>query len=140
MRNRNGFTFVEILVVMLIISIGLFVLVPRLAPRILEPTSPLEKKVNSVITKALEKAGESGRAEEITFILGSGSFRMEDEEFKLPEGLTVTDALVNDKRADALAVTVKAYPAGIIDYFELTLSDNSKLVSQPLLAEVELRG
>ena len=140
MRNRNGFTFVEILVVMLIISIGLFVLVPRLAPRILEPTSPLEKKVNSVITKALEKAGEAGRAEEITFILGSGSFRMEDEEFKLPEGLTVTDALVNDKRADALAVTVKAYPAGIIDYFELTLSDNSKLVSQPLLAEVELRG
>ncbi len=140
MRNRNGFTFVEILVVMLILSIGLFVLVPRLAPRILEPTSPLKKMVDSVITKALKKAGESGRAEEITFIMGSGSFRMEDKEFKLPDGLTVMDALVNDKRADALAVTVKAYPAGIIDYFELTLSDNSKLVSLPLLAEVELRG
>ncbi len=140
MRNRNGFTFVEILVVMTIISIGLFVLVPRLAPRILEPTSPLEKEVNSVITKALEKAGESGRASEITFIMGSGSFRLEDEEFRLPSGLTVMEALVNDRRADALVVTVNAYPAGIIDYFELTLSDNSRLVSRPLLAVVELRG
>jgi len=138
--KRQGFTFIEILVVMVILSVGLFVLMPRLAPRILEPVPPLEKKVGSVIAKALEQAEKSGRTVEITFIMGSGSFRMGDEEFRLPDGLTVMDALVNDKRADELAVTVKAYPAGIIDYFELTLSDNSKLVSLPLLAEVEVRG
>jgi len=138
--RRQGFTFIEILVVMVILSVGLFVLMPRLAPRILEPVPPLEKEVGSVIAKALEQAGKSGRAVEITFIMGSGSFRLEDEEFRFPDGLTLMDALVNDERADDLTVTVKAYPAGIIDYFELTLSDESKLVSRPLIAEVEVRG
>ncbi len=138
--GRQGFTFIEILVVMVILSVGLFVLMPRLAPRILEPVPPVEKEVDSVIAKALQRARESGRAVEITFIMGSGSFRMEDEEYRLPGGLTVMDALVNDDRTDDLAVTVRAYPAGIIDYFELRLSDNSRLVSRPLLAEVEARG
>ncbi len=137
MRDCRGFTFVEILVVMVILSVGLFVVVPRLAPRILEPVTPVQREVDTVIAKALERAAETRRAVEITFIIGSGSFRLEDEEFRLPEGLTVRDATVNDDPAPGLSVPVKVYPVGIVDYFELTLSDDSRLVSLPLLAEVE---
>lgn len=136
--NRAGFTFIEVLIVMLILSIGLFTIIPKVAPRYLERLSSTEETLNGLISEALKSAREYRKAINITFIMESGTINLEGKVTKLPDDLTIDEAAVNEEPAYGPSFNIKVYPVGISDYFELKLSDGSKLVSLPLFTRVEL--
>ncbi|MCL0033651.1 type II secretion system GspH family protein [Thermodesulfovibrionales bacterium] len=143
-RKNAGFTFLELLIVMMILSMGFFILAPKVASWHLDKVDTVQEGLDDIISKAMAQAKRDRQAVDIFFTKGSGKVRLkghgaagnEIKEFELHGGVTIMQATVNDRPAEGLSFSIKAYPVGIIDYFEFVLSDGSRVVSMPLLGRV----
>jgi prepilin-type N-terminal cleavage/methylation domain-containing protein len=135
---KNGFTFIELLIVMFIISLGLFILTPKLTKNFIERQDNTVSQLNKILYEASESAKKSREPAKITFILGSSNFIYQNQRIQLHNGLVLEEAHVNEYPAQSLEVTVRAYPEGICDYFSFRFSNGKKIISMPLLCKVKL--
>ncbi len=138
MVYKQGFTFIELLIVMLIISLGLFILTPKLTKNFIERQDNTVSQLNRILHEAAESAKKYREPAEITFILGSSNFIYQNNRIQLQNGLILEEAYVNEYPARSLEVVVRAYPDGICDYFSLRFSNGKKIISMPLLCKVKL--
>ncbi|HHN65195.1 MAG TPA: prepilin-type N-terminal cleavage/methylation domain-containing protein [Nitrospirae bacterium] len=138
MVHRNGFTFIEILIVLFIISLSLFILTPKLTKGIVERQDVTLSQINGLLAEAVKQARSSREPAEITFILGSSNVIFNDQRVQLQDGLILQEADVNEYPAQSLEVAIRAYPDGICDYFTLKFSDGKVIKSIPLLCKVRL--
>ncbi len=136
----GGFTFLEIIVVMTLLSVTLFVVLPKLTIRLIEKEDPVVRLLNNVLSEALNDAKLKKEPVEIKFILGSSNFTLMKERYQLPDGIEIVRARINDREAEGLQFAVRVYPDGICDYFDFTLTDKRQLLSKPLLCKVEVRS
>ncbi|NOX19775.1 MAG: prepilin-type N-terminal cleavage/methylation domain-containing protein [Nitrospirae bacterium] len=139
-REAKGFTFIEMMVVLAIMSVAMFVLVPRVINGILERgTIPLSE-MNKLLDKAKHEAASKKETLKLKFVLGSNNYYYGEKQYSLPEGAELLEARVNEKRPEGLEFSVRIYPDGICDYFRLKLSNDKRIVSRPLLCEVKIEG
>ncbi len=136
--KNSGFTYIEVLVVLLILSIGLFAVAPKIIPGYIDKEPAIVKEMNNILMEAFKIAKELRRPTDIGFISGSNNIKLREKTFKLPDELSVMNAFINDKPPDGINFSLKVYPVGICDYFELDLSDGKKLISIPLIGRVRL--
>lgn len=136
--SSPGFTFIELMVVIVIISVGMFILVPRIVSGMLDRQDPTTQELNSVLKKAKEKAMKERQKIGIRFIMGGEHFFFEDKEHTMPGDEYVNRAWINEEPARGIDFIVNAYPDGVCDYFVLELSGGVKVRSIPLLCEVSV--
>lgn len=138
MVSKDGFTLIELLIVISIISLGLFILTPRLTKGLIEREDSTVSQLNKVLDEALESARKSKEPVKITFILGSSNFIYQDRRIQLHNGLVLEEAYVNEYPVRSLEVSVRVYPEGICDYFYFRFSGGKRVISMPLLCRVKL--
>ena len=136
--DSNGFTFIELMVVIVIISIGKFVLVRKIVSGMLDRQDPITQELNTVLKEAKEKAMKERQKIGIRFIMGGEHFSLEGKEHTLPGDKYVNRAWINEEAAEGIDFTVNAYPDGLCDYFVIELSGGLKIRSIPLLCEVRV--
>ncbi len=134
--HSQGFTFVELMVVMVIISMGMFLLVPKVVSGLLDRQNPITEEFNSVLKEAKKKAVKDRQKIGIRFVMGSEHFYLDDKEYTLPGERSVNRAWLNEEQTSGMEFFVNAYPDGICDYFVIELSGGLKIKSNPLLCEV----
>lgn len=138
--DSGGFTFIEMMVVLAILSVAMFVLVPKVINGVLEKRNAPVKEINGILQKAKQEALTKKETIRLRFVLGSSNFYFKEKVYTLPEGAELIEAKLNEKRPEGLDFYVNIYPDGICDYFEFKLSGNKKLLSRPLLCEVSFEG
>jgi prepilin-type N-terminal cleavage/methylation domain-containing protein len=137
MKSINkGFTLVEILVVLIIVSIGVIATVPKITDKVIKEKAEIGFFNN--LLKTNEKL--SRQIKSPVFFKGfKGSENIETYEgkkVKIPEGLTVSSVEINGKDVDKLEFKIYVYPNGISDYFQILLSNDETLESIPILLKV----
>lgn len=135
---KQGFTLIELIIVIFILSICIFTLMPSFRVDFLDTNPPQEKVLNKILNDALITAKKLSSIIEITFVIGSGNIHLNDKVYELPDGIQITRASLNERPVNGLSFTLKVYPEGLCDYIELKLSDNTTLVSLPLFNSARL--
>ncbi|RMG72189.1 MAG: prepilin-type N-terminal cleavage/methylation domain-containing protein [Nitrospirae bacterium] len=137
-QSSPGFTFIELMVVLAILSVGMFVIMPKVVGGMLEKSQPLTAELNALLKEAKNRAVKERVRVDIRFVLGGEHYFFEDHEYTLPGGRQLQRAWVNEHQASGLEFRIHAYPAGVCDYFVLELGEKVKLKSNPLLCEVRV--
>ncbi|MBI9112665.1 Tfp pilus assembly protein FimT/FimU [Maridesulfovibrio ferrireducens] len=129
-RNRlSGFTFIELLIVLIIVGIGWFTLMPNLdlAGNGEEDTLNL---VNAFVYKARTDAVETDSRQTLYIDFENGILRWKEEETALP-GKVVSGHL-NEEPLGGEGVDFSIYPEGFSDEVRLVFTDGVTLVLDPL--------
>jgi len=136
--KKQGFTLVEILIVLVIAGIGLMTVVPKIAENTIL-SNKTEKFFNDIIETNLELAKELNMQIYITGYKGSSSIMLHDEKrVSIPEG-NVSSVLVNNELTSGSEYKIYFYPDGVFDHFILKFTNESELEAYPALHRAVLR-
>ncbi len=137
---NKGFSLIEILVLLVIIGIVTVGITPRVIERKLG-VNPVIKFYTEIVDEHLQLASDLGRPVFFKGFLGSGNIlKMDGKRVTLPGSITVQDAFVGGVDEPGLEYNVFVYPSGMVDYFELRLSDGTVVESIPLLTTVRFQS
>ncbi|WP_052507001.1 prepilin-type N-terminal cleavage/methylation domain-containing protein [Desulfonatronovibrio magnus] len=125
---NRGLTLVELLIVLLIFSLGWFALLPRLDLTRATPDS--WQTLNSHLTAIRQAAIESGVRQKISFAPGQDYFQWQDERLRL--SAPVSRIMVNSQQALSGPSNFFIYPTGHMDEVLLVLSTGESMRSEPL--------
>ncbi len=126
------------MVVLVIISMGMFLLVPKVVSGLLERRTPVVEELDSVLKEAKKEAMKKRQKVAVRFLLGGEHFYLDEREHSFPGDRALERVWLNERQAQGMEITVNAYPDGICDYFVLELSGGMKIRSIPLLCEVRV--
>ncbi len=142
--HKQGFTLIEIVIVILIIGIIAAVGVPRFMR---SPTSQTEQfvgRLNGLIQEAVESAQRSGASKRIfvdligkNVAIQSVGGKQEGKAISIPDAVEVSDVFINDKSAFALGSGEKRNfyflinPEGISQEVRLVLIDHGIRARSP---------
>ena len=130
--KKQGFTLVEILIVIIIMGLGLMTVAPKIAENTIL-SNKTEKLFEDIIRDHLKLAKDLNTQVYITGYKGSSRLLLHDgTTVNIPEG-NVSEALVNDEETDGFEYRIYFYTDGIFDHFKLTFSDEKVLESIPAL-------
>ena len=132
-KLKKAFTLIELMVVMLIIGIGLMSVTPKFAAQSVGQDRRLEF-FNNLMKDELARAQELGEPVTFTGFKGSANISTYDKESKtIPDTKEVNSVKVNRYETFGNEYSIKVYPDGICDYFEISLNDGNIIESIPLL-------
>lgn len=133
---RAGFTLFELLIVMLIISIGFMGVAPRLT-RSLAGINPVEEFFTQQLKAGYEEAVRLGHPVVITGVKGSSAITTATgDKVNLPENLLAQEVRINGEATEGLEYTIAIYPDRLCDAFTITFDNGKTLESIPLLLGV----
>ena len=159
-RNRKtaitGFTLIELMVVMLLISIMLAVAIPRFDGSFLQnPIKKVSRKLISTVRLLRSTAVQTQKQHSLVIDLDNQRFYMlstsmepqdrtstAEKAFKMPDSLVLVDVqMPNSEPISTGVAEIQFYPAGYSDYALIRLENSSEerftYVVQPLLPKVK---
>lgn len=136
---NKGFSLIEVLVLLVIIGIVTVGITPRVIERKLG-SNPVIEFYSDIVDEHRQLAQELGRPVFFKGFLGSGNIlKMDGKRVTLPKSITVQDAFVGGVDEPGLEYNIFVYPSGMVDYFELRLSDDTVVESVPLLSTIQFQ-
>lgn len=129
-----GLTFIELLIVLVVIGAGWFALVPRLDIATRNQEGPLGE-VNALLIRAGHQAVWSGVRQRISVHLGYKVVEWGRETAELPAAVSRTT--INDNQVYGSQATFSIYSTGHMDELSLWLTGGEHLRSQPLARSLE---
>jgi len=135
--KKRGFTLLEVLVVIVILTIGFVSFVPKLGSFFDKENNETIQFINTLITKAYKKAVEEDRPVIIWGVKGSNNIYLGGKNYEFKKD--VFSVKVNDSYQEGLRYYFFIYPSGIMDKVEILFEDNEKVVSLPVLLRFELK-
>lgn len=136
--NKQGFTLVEILIVMVIIGLGLMTVVPKIAENTIL-SNKTEEFFNEIIQTHLDLAKELNTQVFITGTKGSTHLRLHDgTTVDIPED-DVQTVMINDETTNNTEYRIYFYADGIFDHFSIQFRDKSVLEGIPALHKAVMR-
>lgn len=134
-NSRQGFTLVELLIVLIIAGLGFMTVAPRFAENTIMADRS-ETFFEKIIDSHLKEAQELNTQVFITLYRGSSNVVLSDgERESIPAGL-LKEAYINDESPSGTEIQIYFYPDGIFDQFVLTFSDGTELEAYPALRKV----
>lgn len=131
--KQQGFTLVEILIVMVIVGLGLMTVAPKLAENTIL-SNKTESFFDTIIENHLETAKELNTQVFITGYKGSDNILLHSgERLNIPEGV-VSQAQINDDSTGSSEFRIYFYPDGLFDHFRITFTNRSVLEGYPALS------
>jgi prepilin-type N-terminal cleavage/methylation domain-containing protein len=124
----GGFTFIELLIVLLIVGMGWFTLMPNLD--LAGDRDDSLSKVNALIYAAKNKAVESDFRQIVYIDFENGLVKWNAEEATLPS--KVSSGHLNEEPLGDDGVEFTIYPEGFSDEVRLVFSDGMTVVLDPL--------
>lgn len=138
MMKKQGFTLVEILIVITIMGLGLMTVAPKLAQNTILSNST-EAFFEEIIKNHLELAKELNNQVFITGYKGSSSLLLQNgERVNIPEG-EVVNAEINQEESSGLEYRIYFYTDGIFDHFKLTFTSKNTLEGFPALHKAVMK-
>jgi type II secretory pathway pseudopilin PulG len=139
MSGKSAFTFVEILVIISIVTISVTFLLPTILSK-KNVKNETESFFNKKIEESYNLARKLGKPVYISGFKGSSNIILPNGKIeKLPNGENILSVKINDNAVVGLKFYIGIYPQGICDYFELETDNNKKLLSIPLLMKTYLK-
>ena len=129
-----GLTFIELLIVLVVIGAGWFALVPRLDLASRNQEGPLGE-VNALLIRAGHQAVWSGVRQGISVHLGHKVVEWGGETAELPEA--VSRITRNSRHVYGSETTFFIYSTGHMDELSLWLTSGEHLRAQPLARSLE---
>ncbi len=127
---QSGLTLIEIIVVLIIFSLGWFALLPAMSPD--EEAAPRLEAVNAMLRQARSQAMSSAKIQSLEVRLGGGVVAWDDQVEKLPS--SVEDCQINGRTSLSRRAVFRIYPAGSMDELRLSLNNGEVLQAAPLTA------
>lgn len=128
-KRQNGFTLIEIVVVMVILGMAMFMLLPSLDYTRQEDMSDAGK-LSSLSTRARLTAMNLHENQVLEFVLGGNYVKWNDKEIEL--GGAISRALINGEEPPGLARFVRLFPDGHMDQCRLEMSTGGTISCDPL--------
>ena len=135
-RRISGFTFLELLVVLVIIGLGWFTLLPKLDLATGKPGGYVNE-LNAFVEEARQAATKGHAIQRLECALTSDRVRYGEESFTLPAALS--EIRLNGERPDGQDFFLQIYPHGGMDAVELTLMNGDVLSAAPLNASFRVQ-
>ncbi|WP_320171804.1 prepilin-type N-terminal cleavage/methylation domain-containing protein [Maridesulfovibrio sp.] len=129
--RSHGLTFIELLIVLLIVGMGWFTLMPNLDLAGGKKDDKVSL-VNALIYEAKNKAVETDSRQIVHIDFESGEVRWNEETAELPD--PVSSGHFNEDPVGGEGVDFTIYPAGFCDEVRLVLSNGLAIVLDPLSA------
>jgi prepilin-type N-terminal cleavage/methylation domain-containing protein len=155
-KNKSGFTLIELMVVMLLISIMLAVAIPRFEGGFLQnPIKKFSRKIISTVRMLRSAAIQTQKQHTLIIDITNqrlyvvneamdphSSSSASEKAFKLPDSIEFIDVqFPQSDRISAGTAEIHFYPAGYSDYALIRLEDSDgarySYVVQPLLPKVK---
>lgn len=130
-RISGGLTFIELLIVLVIVGMGWFTLIPNLDLAGDRSDDSLSQ-INSLIYEARTEAVVTDSPQYLFIDFKNGLVKWEEQEVALPA--EVTSGHFNEEPVGEDGVEFTIYPEGFCDEVRLVLSDGLALVLDPLSA------
>ncbi|ADD67284.1 hypothetical protein Dacet_0486 [Denitrovibrio acetiphilus DSM 12809] len=138
MKRKQGFTLVEILIVMVIAGIGLMTVAPKLAQNTILSDST-ETFFQEIIDSHLKAATELNTQVFITGYKGSDTIQLFDgTRVSIPAG-DVRTVHINEETATGAEFRIYFYTDGLFDQFRIEFRNKSELESYPALLQVVMK-
>ena len=136
----SGFTLLELMIVMLIIGIGLMTFTPKLAYQSKGTDERLEF-FDNLIKDHHARAIELGKPISFTGFKGSANIITYDGEHEeIPDTSSIQEAKVNRYETSNSEYSVRVYPDGLCDHFEIRSKDGYVIESIPLLMRTRYKN
>ena len=136
MVKNKAFVLVELLIAVAILGVVLFYLTPTTVDLFKTETSKDTLTINSITKKASEKAKQINKPQAIWGMKGSTSIHFDNKSYQLSE--SVFDVKINSSYQTNDRYEFFVYPQGLMDNVVIFLSDDKKMVSNPLLARFKV--
>jgi prepilin-type N-terminal cleavage/methylation domain-containing protein len=128
-KRQNGFTLIEIVVVMVIVGMAMFMLLPSLDYTNQEDMSDAGK-LSSLSTRARLSAMNLHQNQAIEFALGGNYVNWNGKEIELAGA--VSRAFINGKEPPGLERSIRLFPDGHMDQCRLEMSTGETISCDPL--------
>ncbi len=130
-RNNSGFTLIEIMVVMLILSIAFVYTVPKIAGFFKSKGAERTSMFNSVVADAYKKSLKLDKPIMVWGTKGNNNIYIGQKKYVIKN--EVFSAMVNGKNEEGIKYYFFVYPSGIMDSVQIMFENNAKIKSEPLL-------
>ncbi len=130
-HNRLGFTLIEIMIVMVILTMTFVSAVPKIEGFFNSASANRENLLNSILADAYTKSVKSDKPIMIWGVKGSGNIYMGKKRYLLKN--EVFSATVNNRSQEGIKYYFFVYPSGIMDSVQIMFDNNDKIESEPLL-------
>ncbi len=129
---KQGFTLIEVVVIMAILTVALVAFVPKMTSFFTEKANnPAIELLNRLTQRAFEEARESHCPIAIWGTKGSNHIYYANKQYTLP--YDVFDVKVNRNYQEGLRYYFLIYPCGIMDQVKVTFGNGKTIDSLPLL-------
>lgn len=136
-KFRRAFTFIEIMLVLTIIGIGVFALSPIISEKLAEGDEQLSF-FNELLQQHYEAALEEGVPKTILGFKGSANVMThEGKRLSIPGIKSIQSAVINDEDAAGLEYRLTVYPDGLCDHFIIETDTDELIESIPLMLAVK---
>lgn len=130
-HNSSGFTLIEIMVAILILSIAFVSTIPKIAGFFKSKGAERTSMFNSVVSDAYKKSLKSDKPIMIWGIKGNDKIYIGQKKYVIKN--EVFSAMINGKNEEGIKYYFFVYPSGIMDSVQIMFQNDKKIESEPLL-------
>jgi len=129
--KESGFTLIEIMVVMIILSIAFAFVIPEINNFFSSNAANRINRFDGIIADAYKKAAETDAPVAVWGTEGSDIIHIGKKDYELKND--IFSIIVNGKNPKGIKYYFFVYPDGIMDSVQIVLDNGRKLESFPLL-------
>jgi len=126
MINKNSkiraFTFIELLIIIVIFGLSLMFITPKIAARF-SGLSPVEAEINNIINKAFLDAQKTKKPVFIKGIKGTNKLSLDNKSYEIKDVESFQTVEINDVNQPGLDFYIGVYPKGFVDSFKIETND-----------------
>lgn len=133
--RARGLTLVELLIVLLIVSLGWFTLLPRLDPTRPDQAQQPMQAMNAFLAQVADAAFAQGRLQPLRLDPRQSRLSWNEKSHDLPAA--VNGCTINSRPCPSRNVLLRVFPGGYMDNLELRFSTGEHWVSADLAVRMD---